>query len=457
MKGNIIMGKTKSKNLTDAICRDLPRLDNRYIKPGDYPGLELWVYPSGIKTWSFQYRIKGKPYPFRKKIGNYPAVGVNEALRKAKQVSQQIFNGSDPKEQIKSDILKMQLGDAIRKYYVEELTEANRHRQNTIKNIKAIFKVWIFRDTYDKTKLEILNRVEDLQYKKLSSITAKKFKQHFQLVGSTSPTVANRLQEYLRKFWNDFVKEPGNPFILEKKYKYDENEYLDFLDPTELQRVMKNLVQVDERSGRLNKDYYERNRLNPVSCLLLAFLITTGRRTQEAATLTWSQYQRGDVPRIVLKKTKTSKKNQKLIFRLGKDAVKILNLIAKDRLNNPESKFYFDISDPRNEYIFPSRDYGKKVGGVKCKSKSIQDPGKTWDTILKMSGVSRHMKVYATRHTFATNHWRQNRNIKTLAAALGTTEAIAMKYAKLVDVDLVESIDQIQFFAEEKPKLTQVN
>ena len=74
-----------------------------------------------------------------------------------------------------------------------------------------------------------------------------------------------------------------------------------------------------------------------------------------------------------------------------------------------------------------------------------------------MSGVSRHMKVYATRHTFATNHWRQNRNIKTLAAALGTTEAIAMKYAKLVDVDLVESIDQIQFFAEEKPKLTQVN
>ena len=160
---------------------------------------------------------------------------------------------------------------------------------------------------------------------------------------------------------------------------------------------------------------------------------------------------------IVLKKTKTSKKNQKLIFRLGKDAVKILNLIAKDRLNNPDSKFYFDMSDPRNEYIFPSRDYGKKVGGIKCKSKSIQDPGKTWDTILKMSGVIRHMKVYATRHTFATNHWRQNRNIKTLAAALGTTEAIAMKYAKLVDVDLVESIDQIQFFAEEKPKLTQVN
>ena len=33
------MGKSKSKNLTDAICRDLPRLDKRYFKPSDFPGL----------------------------------------------------------------------------------------------------------------------------------------------------------------------------------------------------------------------------------------------------------------------------------------------------------------------------------------------------------------------------------------------------------------------------------
>ena len=70
---------TKAKKLTDAICRNLPRLDNRYYKPGDYPGLEFWVLPTGKKTWKFQYRIKGKRFPFRKKLGNYPAVGVVEA------------------------------------------------------------------------------------------------------------------------------------------------------------------------------------------------------------------------------------------------------------------------------------------------------------------------------------------------------------------------------------------
>ena len=52
------MNKSKAKNLTDAICRNLPRLDKRYYKKGDYPGLEFWIHPSGKKSWYFQYRYK---------------------------------------------------------------------------------------------------------------------------------------------------------------------------------------------------------------------------------------------------------------------------------------------------------------------------------------------------------------------------------------------------------------
>ena len=153
----------------------------------------------------------------------------------------------------------MQLGEALRKYYEEELTETNQHRPNTIKHIKAVFKVWIFRNTYDLKILELLGRTEDLQYKKLSSITPKLFKDLFNIVGKKSPTVANRLQEYLRKFWNDFVKENNNPFIMKKKFKNAEEVYLDYLDPTELKRVMKVLIQVDHRTGRLNMEYYNMN------------------------------------------------------------------------------------------------------------------------------------------------------------------------------------------------------
>ena len=71
--------KTKAKKLSDAICRSLPRLDKAYYKPGDYPGLEFWVNPGRIKTWRFQYRVKRKRYAIRKRLGNFPTVGVNEA------------------------------------------------------------------------------------------------------------------------------------------------------------------------------------------------------------------------------------------------------------------------------------------------------------------------------------------------------------------------------------------
>ena len=449
--------KSKAKNLTDAICRDLPRLDKHYFKPGDYPGLELWVRPGGTKTWRFQYKIKGQKYQQRKTIGKYPVIGVVEALKRAKQLATKIYNGEDPREEAKLDILNMQLGEALRSYYREELTTVNQYAPGTIESIKGVFGPWVLRNTYDKNILDRLGKTEDLQYKKLSKITPKLFKSLYDVVGSKSPINANRLQEYLRKFWNDFVKTPDNPFVLRKKYKFTENVYLDFLDKTELPRVMKTLIRKDDRSGRLNYNYYKESGLKPVSCLLLALLLTTGRRLKECGSLTWALFKQGENPRLELKKTKTSKKNNKLVFKLGEEAVNILKLIEKDRLNNPDSSFYFDINDPRNKYIFPSKAYGRKIKGGKSEALHLQDPGATWNCVLKLSGVERHMKIHSTHHSFATNFYRVTKDLKALAEALGTTEAQASKYAKLDGEPVVEGINKIKFFDDEKVVLKQVN
>ena len=74
-----------------------------------------------------------------------------------------------------------------------------------------------------------------------------------------------------------------------------------------------------------------------------------------------------------------------------------------------------------------------------------------------MSGVDRHMKLHSTRHSFATNFYRVTKDIKALADALGTTEAQALKYAKLVGETVVAGINKIKFFDDEKPVLKQVN
>jgi len=444
------MGKiSKAKKLTDAICRDLPRLDKNYFKPGDYPGLQFWVKTGGSKSWFYQYRTKHKKFPQRKKIGNYPVIGVVEAIKRAKDLSTKIYNGEDPKEAETIDVLKMQFGEAIRNYYREELTTVNQYSASTIAGIKGVFGPWVFRNTYDKDILDRVSKTEDIQYKKLSSITPKMFKNLYNVVGSRSPINANRLQEYLRKFWNDFVKAPNNPFVLKKKYKNTENVYLDYLDKLELPRVMNVLVQIDYRTQRLNYKHYKDKGLKPVSCLVLSLLLTTGRRLKEVATLTWPQFKQGESPRLELKKTKTSRKNNKLVFKLGNDAVNILNLIARDRLNNPESAFYFSVDDPRNNYIFPSKAYGRNNKKGKTTCLYVQDPGATWDSALKLGGVERHMKIHSTRHTFATNFYRVTKDIKGLAEALGTTEAQASRYAKL-DLPVEEGINKIDFFGEKK-------
>ena len=67
MKGKDKNYDEKEKRI-DAIARDLPRLDTAYYKKGDYPGLELWIYPSGKKTWRFQYRTKNKNILYELKL-----------------------------------------------------------------------------------------------------------------------------------------------------------------------------------------------------------------------------------------------------------------------------------------------------------------------------------------------------------------------------------------------------
>ncbi len=66
-------GQIKRKKLTDAYCRDLPRLDKHYFKPGDYPGLAIMgVIHQELRLGIFNTRLKVKKYQ-EKKFGNYPA------------------------------------------------------------------------------------------------------------------------------------------------------------------------------------------------------------------------------------------------------------------------------------------------------------------------------------------------------------------------------------------------
>ena len=448
--------KITKRKLTDATIRSLNPLDERKIYPADYPGLELWVNPGGKKTWYKQYRVKGKKSPERYRLGSYPKITIRDAEIRAKKIDNDLFLGLDPKEKEVTEIEKLTLGDALNKFYDEEFNEKSPYYSKaTVQGMKSMVKCWIFRKSGDGDIQQRLSTVKDLQYIKLCKIKPKDVETLHKTISKRAPYVANRLVQYLRLFWNSFVKSKDNPFKIEARKLNTEKEYLDFLNPEELKRVFAMAFRRDKKTGRFLMSHYNKYRLSVVACAMISLMLATGRRTRgEIASLQWKNYLSGFKPSLKYERTKTSKKTGVTQFRIGKDAVKILQTIQRDKFNNPDSKFFFEPNDIRNGYIFPSKDYGKKIG-KKRKGKTIYlvDVRKTWAKLLMLGGVERWLKLYSTRHTFASNHYIQNKDVKGGAKALGVTVGVFNKYSKILEDQVVEGIDNIEFEQEEQTDL----
>ena len=447
-------------NLTDALVRDLKARNKDYFISDKTPGLRLRVWTSGEKVWYFVYRPKGKNAQ-KLKLDNFKKLSVRGARTRCKKVNADIFNNIDPIESRKQWDDQPTLGDAIKDWYVSTLTVKGGYRKNTIKTVKAVFGPWIFRKTNDLNIRKHYSQIEDIRTKKLNDISKDMIESFHKVVTSKSPIVANRIVQYLKIFFyhsNDKGICNNNPCKIKNKKLNNENEYTDYLDETELERVMNNAVQVDSRTGRLLASHYKKHRLMPVSCLLIAFDFATSRRTgSEASNLQWPQIigLNSSQPRVKYKKTKTSDHDTPLVFSLAEKAHDLLKLISRDRLNNPDSKFYYPISDIRTKYVFPSRKYGKKTKAGICKIPHIQDVRGTFSKLLKMSGIDRHLKNYATRHTLATNLVSKTGNLKLVAETLGVSLKTASRYAKVQGKDVVEGINKV-FEKKERTKLKEV-
>tara|TARA_R100000353_G_scaffold168056_1_gene130402 strand:+ start:116 stop:1471 length:1356 start_codon:yes stop_codon:yes gene_type:complete len=444
------------RKLTEATIKSLNPLDKRKIYPADYPGLELWINPGGGRTWYFQYRVKGKKHPERFRVGNYPKITIREAELRAKKIDNDLFLGKDPKEKDVTENEKLNLGDGLLKFYDEEFNESSPYYSKaTVKGFRAMAKVWIFRKTNDGDIVQRLTTVKDLQYIKLYKIRPKDVEDLHKAISKRAPYVANRLVQYLRMFWNTFVKTKDNPFRLEAKKLNAEKEYLDFLSPIELKRVFAVAFRKDKITGRFLMSHYNKYKLSLVACAMICIMLATGRRTiSEVASLKWDNYKAGYKPSFIYQKTKTSKKNKKVQFRIGAKAVEILQTIQRDKFNNPNSKFFYDPKDIRNAYIFPSKDFGKKIGKKKKgKTPYLVDVRKTWKKLLLLGGIERDLKLYSTRHTFASNYYIKKNDVKGGADALGVTVQVFNKYSKILEDQVVEGIDSIEFEQEEQTDL----
>ena len=438
------------------------RSEKYFISDSLCPGLAIRVQPiwknkkgeeqQGKKVWVWHYRPRGKEST-RMTLGRTEHLSPAEARRKVRSLQGKHVSGKDPVEEKNKWKSEIALGDGLKEYFDTHLTKSKGFRIKTIKEIKNTFNIWIFRKTKD---LNVKRRYpdEELKNKKLSAITPAMIKVYHEAIGSKAPYMANRFVAYLKMFFNYAVgrgwcdENPCSRF----EGLYEEKPYQDALTKTERNRLYNQLVVRDERSGRLLRSHYEQHELNPVSCCLIAFQLFTGRRTRsEASLLKWSMFRRAS-KKIILEQTKTSKKNKIFSFKLGPRALEILQTIQTDRLNNPESKFSFQLNDVRNKYIFPSLYYGRLNKYKKViTTPYVIDVRATWKKILPMAGIDRHLKHYATRHTHLSIALATTQNIKTVSAIGGITEQTALGYAKLQEKEIQEALEKMDEVEEVKP------
>ena len=88
-------------NLTPGLCKDLrPKDKLYYVCDKNCPGLWLWIYPSGFKTWYYHYRPRGKQSA-NIKLGRFEMLNPSQARIRAKEIQGDIVKGNDPLERRK--------------------------------------------------------------------------------------------------------------------------------------------------------------------------------------------------------------------------------------------------------------------------------------------------------------------------------------------------------------------
>lgn len=80
--------------LTDAKIRKLKSKNTGTIKVTDSGGLQVWVYPSGTKSFKIKYRFNKKEQTDT--VGHYPSVTLAEARRRRDEIKRQLALGLDP-------------------------------------------------------------------------------------------------------------------------------------------------------------------------------------------------------------------------------------------------------------------------------------------------------------------------------------------------------------------------
>jgi len=429
------------------------RKSNKLHSEGDseVPGLRVYYQPSGSVTFYYGYRPANQKNFVRFKIGNFNVINVKQARDKARKYAAAILDGKDPvlvKRELKQEPTLIEFIEDD--FYLKRLLRNFGYKSSTVKTIKNYFKNWIKQKTLDP-KIRQVHRDNpfSLQHKKISSVTPEDIRKLHNIIGMKSPVVADKTIDYLKVLFNYAIESNllhANPVTIKNKERFGDKEDNRILTKEQKEIVLSIVWKLDKRTGRLNYNYYESKGLSVVTCCIIAFLLTTPRRNiSEGNSIKWKQIS-FSTKKIHFEDSKVGP----MTYDLGPRALEILKVIYGERLSDGPLKW----QPGTKEYVFPSDRFGKRNSlGKENKTPHIKNIRKTWAKVLKMANIE-YMPPKQTRHTVLTHLLSSSKNIMVVKDAAGHRNLkTTMRYAKILNEDVVSALEKMDQVEEKKSKV----
>jgi integrase len=380
------MRSNKFRFTNRAVAQLPPHADDSPSRSTEYSdmeviGLRVLVNKQSRKYFYFRYVFEGQKRAA--KIGEFPAIEVQEARKLALEMRAKLDRGHNPQEM-------RDLADAsptFEAFGVNEYMPFARQTKRSAKDDECRLRVHAYL-RFGKRKLMDIQTREIQQY-------------HADLKDSHCAATANRHLSLISRMYRLAVqwgRVERNPCTGIAKFK-ENNQRQRFLTPEEIGRMYQAME----------------NEPSKVAVAALKFLLLTGARKEEALQARWENV---DLDNGVwfLPQTKSGKGRY---VQLNSEAQTLLRSLQREN---------------ESPWVFPSKRYPDK---------RLNNPRKVFDRVLTAAGIE-HLRLHDLRHTYSSLAINAGVSLSIIQNMLGhQSSAMTLRYVHLMNSTLRNASESV--------------
>ena len=408
----------KREKLTERRVRSAPLKKRKYqIPDADVVGLSVCIYPSGLRTFLFDYRVAGRRRRYT--IGAWPDWNVTAARDRVRALRREIDAGEDPLDDRVAAREAPRVSDLIDRYLEEHasrLAARNASDQaSMLRNLVA-----------PQWGTRLVTEIEPMDVDHLLALIAKgrarpakpapKGKRRVPLAPpKPTPIRANRVGEVLRKMFNLSIvwkMRDDNPAATFRRRTEIERDR--FLSPAEISRLAQALEVAEDQRG----------------ASIIRMCMLTGARLGEVRT---ARFEHFDLDHGAWHKPAANTK-QRRIHRVPISA-ETAALVRTRGMAVPEGCGWLFSGDAVD------------------KDQPVQEIRRFWRSIQKAADLP-DVRIHDLRHTFASLLVSGGASLEMIGRLLGHTQTrTTLRYAHLMDSPLRAGVDAVADMVRVRPRL----